>query len=399
MPQYRCIILDAHGKKTEIIREASDEKKLTVSVNESGSFLISYHIVKEVELYKTRKYFSKTCILEFTEIMSALLQAGLTIQDALELSTTMTSNTKIAFLSRGLLRMVAQGVPFHATLKMYGSSFSPLYQSLIKLGEKTGSAAGIFRRMALYMRSEKKMRGKVGNALWYPLFILIAAIAGCIGIIFYIMPRMITIFRAFNIGETDLVAEVSSIYLSLWILLTVLILLITAVILILLFYKISEHFALWLDGWFLRLPIIGAFIEAIQTLDFSFAMEMLTGSGITVNSAITESSSVVTNRAFREAILTVHNLLLRGERLSKAFMDQKEFPAYIGMWIAVGERTGTVERVFSQIREYFQNDVDHGADRLMGIAEPCLTLLIGMIVSTLIIQFVLPIFSLYGRIV
>ncbi|MCL2881013.1 MAG: type II secretion system F family protein, partial [Treponema sp.] len=132
-------------------------------------------------------------------------------------------------------------------------------------------------------------------------------------------------------------------------------------------------------------------------MDFSFAMEMLTGQGINVHTALHETSSVVRNRAYGKALTAVHSMLVKGEQLSRAFSLFGEFPPYVSTWIAVGERTGTVRPIFTQIREYFQEDVDRMSARLMNLLEPGLILLIGIIVLGMILQFIAPIFSLYGR--
>jgi type II secretory pathway component PulF len=399
MPRYRCVISTLQGKRTETIHEAPTEQDLIVTLNKTGQLLISYSLVSDNENQRVKKRFSKHTILEFTEIMATLLNAGLTIQDSLEMCTSIATNTKTSLLSKGLLYGTVQGIPFHRTLKIYGSSFSPLYQSLVRIGEKTGSAASVFSRMSAYLRSERKIRRKLGNALWYPCLIVLVAIIGCAGVIFYIMPQMTYIVSIFNIDDPLMSGEIERIYRSLWISAVISFMFVTGTLAILIFRKISESFALRLDGFLLSIPVLGNFIRSIHTLDFSFAMEMLTGSGITVSNSLKESSTVMRNRAYRAAILSVYDLLLKGEQLSRAFMKRKEFPSYISTWIAVGERTGSVELIFSQIRDYFQGDVEHTSENMMGMIEPALTLLVGIVVLILAMQFVLPIFSLYGRVV
>ncbi|MDR0455438.1 MAG: type II secretion system F family protein [Treponema sp.] len=381
------------------MRNATNEKELALSFSENGQYLISCKIVEEVNLFKTKKHFNKKIILEFTDIMASLLRAGLTLQDALDLCSSISVNAKTSVLSKTILDGLNRGMPFYEVLKIYTSSFSPLYRSLIRLGEKTGSVGSVFSRISSYLQAEKKIRGKLGNILWYPLLILGIAVTGCFGIIFYVMPRMTDIFSAFNnnIAETNITLD--NIYRSLWISLGIIIIFAVTALFIFIFRRMSKSFAFFIDAAVLSLPLVGPFIQSLQTLDFSFAMEMLTGSGITINNALKESADVVTNRAFSNAILEVYEKILRGEKLSSSFLDNKAFPEYIGTWMAVGEKTGAVEPVFSQVRTFFQADVEHGSERLMGIIEPALTLLIGIMVLILIIQFVLPIFSLYGRII
>jgi type II secretory pathway component PulF len=252
--------------------------------------------------------------------------------------------------------------------------------------------------MAQYLRNEKKIRGKVGNVIWYPLLILVIALIGCAGIIIFVLPRMAEIFAAFNIQESgNLVRELSGVYRSLWLTVSFFMLITAAAVLVFAARKTSERFAFLTDKILLTIPMAGSFIKSLQTMDFSFAMEMLTGSGITVHTALKETSQAVSNRAYAKAVAEVEALLRRGEILSRSFMAYHEFPPYIATWVAVGERTGDVEKVFTQIREYFEEEVDNMSEKLMGMLEPGLILLVGIIVLLLIVQFVLPIFSLYGR--
>jgi type II secretory pathway component PulF len=399
MSQFRCVISDKKGKRSEIIREAPTKRELAVTLSESGVFLISSEIIEERELQKEKKRFSRSVILGFTEIMASLLNAGLTVRDSLELCASITPDAKTADLSRGLSRGVVRGVPFHQTLKIYGSTFSPLYQALVRLGEKTGSVARVFSRMSAYLRTEKRIRRKIWNALLYPIVVLFTTVIGCAAIAFYIMPQMTAIFSSLSVGGGGLETEIERLYNSMFVSGIFTATIITAGIFIYVLYKTSDRSALKIDRTLLFIPVFGSFIRSLQTLDFSFAMEMLTGSGITVGNALRESAEVAGNRAYREAIMAVYSSLLKGNPLSGAFADKKEFPGYVGTWIAVGERTGTVEKVFSQIRDYFQSDVEHGSERMMGLLEPGLILIIGVIVILLIVQFVLPVFSLYGRII
>jgi type II secretory pathway component PulF len=337
--------------------------------------------------------FNRDTLLEFTEILCALLKAGLTLQDSLELCGSVSPGT--AALSGELHRELLRGVPFHEALRRY-PSFPPLYQSLVRLGERTGSAAAALSRMGRYLRAEKMIRGRLMNALWYPLFILVSALAGCLGIMFYVMPRMTELFSAFN-PSGGAAGEIGGVYTSLKISLGLLCAAAAAVPGFMLLRRNNRAFALAADRILLSLPLAGSLAGSIQTLHLSFAVEMLTGAGISLGSALKESAAAAGNLAFRAAILEVYEELLRGGKLSRAFGANPVFPKYIETWIGVGERTGSVESVFTQIREYFQQRVDHSSERLTALIEPVLTLAAGLIVLVLIIQFVLPLFSLYGR--
>ena len=398
MPYYRCTIVTPTGKKTTLVKEATDEHALAASFNDTDHVLIKFTQVVDTAIVRSKKNYNRNIVLEFTEIMTPLLKSGLTVQDAITLCASIAVDHKTVWLSKSLLRAVQSGLPLHEALKMHSPSFSSLYQSLVRLGEQTGSVAAVFRRMGVYLRNEKKIRGKIGNVIWYPLLVLCAALAGSVAIIAFILPRMAEIFSAFNVGtDQDAVMELTRIYRSVWVSAIIFILIAAAGIGSVLIRRYSSRFAYMLDYMLLKMPLFGGYVKAIQTMDFAFAMEMLTGAGINVHTALRETAAVARNRAYGKAIADVHSMLLKGEQLSKAFGLFNEFPPYISTWIAVGERTGAVGPVFTQIREYFQEDVERMSERLMNLLEPCLILTVGIIVLIMVLQFVLPLFSLYGR--
>jgi len=398
MPYYRCTIVTSAGKKTTFTKEAANEHELAASFNDGDQVLVKYTAVADSAIARSKKNYNRAIILEFTEIMTSLLKSGLTVQDAVALCASIAADPKTVWLCKSLLGALQSGLPLHEALKMHSPSFSSLYQSLVRLGEQTGSVAAVFQRMSVYLRNEKKIRGKIGNVIWYPLLVLFAALAGGAAIIAFIMPRMAEVFSAFRVGsDQDAVLELARVYRSVWISSAIFILLGAAVIGSIVLRKYSSRFAYLTDYMFLKMPLFGGYLKAIQTMDFSFAMEMLTGAGINVHTALHETAAVVRNRAYGKALEDVYSMLLKGEQLSRAFGNFKEFPGYISTWVAVGERTGAVGPVFTQIRGYFQEDVDRMSERLMNLLEPCLILTVGILVLIMILQFILPLFSLYGR--
>jgi len=400
MPYYRCTIINSEGKRTSIKKEALNEQELAASFNNTDHILVKYAVCSETDSVNSKKYFSRDIVLEFTEIMTSLLKSGLTVQDSVALCASIASQQKTTWLCNSLLRALKSGLPFNKALEMHSPSFSPLYKSLVKLGEQTGSVTAVFARMSLYLRNEKKIRGKIGNVIWYPLMVLTAAFLGVSAIIIFIMPGMVEIFTSFRAGENEsALMELQRIYRSVWVLLGTIVFIIAVVTIALILRKTSSRFTYLLDKFFLKMPVFGVFVKAIQTMDFSFAMEMLTGAGINIHNALRETGSVIRNKAYASALYSVHEMLVKGERLSFAFSRFKEFPSYISTWIAVGERTGEVGSVFTQVRGYYQEDVERMSEKLMNLLEPCLILAVGIVVLIMILQFLLPLFSLYGRLI
>jgi type II secretory pathway component PulF len=162
--------------------------------------------------------------------------------------------------------------------------------------------------------------------------------------------------------------------------------------------KRDKAFAIAFDSLVLKLPLIGSLLRTEQALAFSFAMETLTSGGVTIDEALLEAASVMQNAAFSRAAETMRERVRKGAPLSRACAEAGVFPPYLTQWLAVGERTGQVEKVFAQTRAFFQAESDKASSRLMTMAEPAITVIIGIGVLLMVVFFILPIFRSYGSI-
>lgn len=398
MPLYECMITNAIGKKEKIFREAFSDRELIASI-ESHVSLISYKQIQHDDRIIQRKHYNKESIILFTDMISNLLKSGLTIKDSIAICGSISSDKQVGFLCADILFGLEKGYPFHKVIGLLPSAFSQLYYSLIRLGEKTGDVSGVFQRMSNYLHSQRKVKKKLMNAMIYPSMVLIFAVLGCIGIVVYVLPHMMEIVSAFKVNNDETVvlsmnAFISNIRFSL----SLVVLSILAICFLKIFRKRNAGILLFTDRLLLRIPRVGEMLKAYQTLEFAFAMEMLIGAGIPMVSALREAATVVKNQAYADALLQVHEKIHAGDRLSDSLLAHDEFPSYLPTWISIGERTGKVENVFTQIREYYQQDVEQASDMIMTMIEPVITLVVGVVVLILIIQFVLPIFSLYGKV-
>ncbi|MDR2739844.1 MAG: type II secretion system F family protein [Treponema sp.] len=154
----------------------------------------------------------------------------------------------------------------------------------------------------------------------------------------------------------------------------------------------------FIDRLLLTLPIIGGYITSWETFNLAFAMEVLTGGGIPVENAITEAANLISNNYYRQSLFRVRERILNGGSLARAFLENAAFPPSLGHWIAVGERAGKTERVFAQIRSYFQDELYRRSSKFIMLIEPAMIAVIGIVILCLVAGILLPLFSVYGTI-
>jgi type II secretory pathway component PulF len=127
-------------------------------------------------------------------------------------------------------------------------------------------------------------------------------------------------------------------------------------------------------------------------------METLTDSGVTVETALREAAEVFHNAALRDATLSLSTKVSAGVPLSAGLTDSAVFPGRLAIWAAIGERTGNAAGVFSQLRVYYEEDVNRWVERFMTLIEPALIVVVGVAMLILVVTFVVPLFGVFGSV-
>ncbi|MDR0451791.1 MAG: type II secretion system F family protein [Treponema sp.] len=344
------------------------------------------------------KYSSKTAVPEFTEMMETLLEAGLSLRDALELLAG-GAEGGAEFLAGGILDRVRSGASFAQAVFSMNETFPPIYRGMIRVGYKAGSVERIFPRLGSYLKNQKKLREKTAAALSYPLLVLFLAIAGTIGMAFFVLPKMEAVFGSFGGGQAETIrGNIAAMKTAMLSFAGLALFLAASAAAVKKLGGFLPRIRRYFDRVILRLPLIGGFFSAWESLNFSFAMEVLSSGGVSVEEALGEAGAVVSNSAYREALREVREEVLNGTSLSRAFRGKALFPSLLGRWIAIGESSGQTERIFSQMRSYFQEEIDRRMNRFLLLIEPALIALIGAVILFFVVAVVLPLFSAYGNI-
>jgi type II secretory pathway component PulF len=326
-------------------------------------------------------------VLEFTEMMELLLEAGLSIRDALESLSVMGRDSS---LGETLLEHIRRGASFAQAVELT-EEFPPIYRKMIRVGNSLGSVEKIFPRLGAYLRDKKKLRDKISGALAYPALVLTVAFLGTLGLVFFVMPRMELIFSGFGGDAGDAIRRnVRALELALGIPLFLAALLCGAAA------ALRKNSIV--DRLTLRAPLAGKFILSWESFNFAFAMEALTGGGIPVEDAILDAAELVSSEAYRRSLLQTRERVLNGGSLARAFFENPFCPPCMGHWSAIGERSGKTEQVFAQLRSYFQGELERRSSKCILLIEPVMIALIGVVILALVTGILLPLFSVYGSI-
>jgi type II secretory pathway component PulF len=396
MSTYLCKVVDTQGKRLSFRREAAHEASVLRDLNHEGYFILSVVPASSGSDIRVPKL-KPALVLELTQILATLMANGLKLKEALSISQRLGGKTVTPLLNH-LEAQIGKGDSLFDALSGWKSGFSPLYLGLVRIGEKTGDLATIFQRLSEYLVSRQTIRDKSVNSIVYPIFVLSVAVIGIILLATLVLPGLTGMIGSLN-PQAAALYQRNVLGFQLGALVFVILIASLAVVVgvSLRLRSRNREWARRTDAFLLRLPLLKTFFQYSFGLNFSFAMETLLTSGYSLEDALEESSWVVGNLHYRDAMIRARDSVVKGIVLSEALRQEKTFPQVLIGWMAIGEGAHDLVKSFAQVRAYYQKETDKLYARFMNLAEPALIVLVGVILVTLILTFVTPIFSMMGN--
>lgn len=337
----------------------------------------------------------KTDILLFTETMHSLLSSFLPLQGSLAVCREIIPEKSGKKFVSGILQKVNEGKKLSEALGQE-KNFPALYVPLVAVGEESGTLAEVFGHLAFYLRDRKNMKQKMIQALLYPVLVLVTAAAVVFVLAVFVMPRLEGIFEAFSNSSGSSGLNVNRIKLNSFFGIAVFFVFASSVIFCIAARKLSRKAALAIDTLVLKIPFIKDLVMTMQMHDFSFAMMLLTRSHFPLVQSICLAEEVLSNARLKKAAESACIKTSCGSAVGEAFETERIFPGYITVWIKIAEENGNAADSFSQIFNYYRSQSDAMMSFIAQAAEPVFTLITGVIVIAVIVQFVIPAFSILG---
>lgn len=335
-------------------------------------------------------------VLSFTDVMSALLKSGLSLQDSILVCKDINCSKEMNFFCDQLISELKKGKKLYSALNSVSDKYQRIYLPLIQIGEESGNIVQVFEKLSKFLHTKQDNKHKLIQNLIYPVTVFITSIGVMLCIMFFVFPKLKSLFEVFTESSNIVADKVDKIYLSLNIIFFVVVIFLLSICVILILYRKLDDVALKIDKTLLKLPVIKDYILFNETNDFCFSMELLCAAGIPFVESLEKASASIKNRAYKKAVISCKNLVSMGNKISESFSSQEIFPSYLISWLAVGENTGKVSEVFKQVHIYYEQEYSNLISTVFSYLEPLFILITGIFVFALIGLFVIPIFSLLG---
>ncbi|MBX2809662.1 MAG: type II secretion system F family protein, partial [Cellvibrionaceae bacterium] len=271
-----------------------------------------------------------------------------------------------------------------------------LFISLVKVGESTGKLEQVFFQLSVYLERDVQTKKSVKTAIRYPLFVVVAMVVAMLVVNLWVIPAFVDLFNQFSAdlpGLTRLLMSTSYIVVHYsWLL--VLVLVATYAVCI---YGLGTPGGKKIWGRItLKLPIVGGLIYKAAMARYVRSFALMLAAGVPLVKAIGLCADVVDNAYLSEKIKTIKSGIERGDGLHRTHSRSGLFTPLILQMINIGEQSGEMDRLLSDVADFYDGEVDYELKSLSAKIEPLLIVLMACFVLLLALGIFLPMWEMYS---
>jgi type IV pilus assembly protein PilC len=330
----------------------------------------------------------------FSRQFATMIDAGLSVVGSLVILEDQTADPALSQIVSQLRGDVEGGMLLSEAMARHPRVFTRLYVAMVEAGEAAGILDIVLDRVALQIEKQEAIRRRIKGAMVYPTMVMTFATLVLIGMLLFLVPVFINLFKQLN-GQlptlTQYVVDVSNLLRA-----RPYILLIIPLGLWSFFrWKRTESGRRLWDRFKLRLPMrIGDTVRKVTMARFSRTLSTLVAAGVDIIKALEITGQTAGNWVVEEALAGVRAKVHDGVPIAQPIIEHDIFPPMVGQMVKIGEETGELEKMLEKIAEFYEDEVDAAVASLTSIIEPLMMIGVGVMVGIIVISMYLPMFKL-----
>ena len=402
MAAFNYIALDTEGRRRKGVIEAESERQTRQLLRERALTPLQVrettqisHNTKDKGLPTARIFrLSARELSQVTRQLATLVQAGLPVEEALHSLSRQHEKAAVQSMLAAVRSHVLEGHTLAEGLSHFPKSFSELYRTSVHAGERTGHLGTVLEYLAEFTQRTHEARQKILLAALYPAILSVVSLAIILFLLAFIVPDMVRVFV--DAGHTlplltrGLIGLSNGMQSYGWLLLP------AGIGTVIVVRRALKHpyQRMKLDGWILRLPLLGKLTAQATSARFASTLGMLQTSGIPLLQSLEIASAMIHNRQLRARASQVALRVREGVALSRAMDQSGIFPPVLMTMTASGEVSGRLGDMLTRAGAMQQRELENRIAVLLGLFEPLVILVMGGLVLVLVLAIILPILNL-----
>lgn len=388
--QYR--VRDALGKEHEGAVNAVSQDDAVQHLRREGFQVVEIEEDVGVSLLAPR--IRRSDVIYLTNQLAIMVDTGITLSTALQSILEQEQNPTLRRLLIDLRSTVEAGDDFSSALAKHPKQFDKTFVSMIKVGEATGTLGAMLERVATYLRKEMEMRSKVKSAMAYPAVMATVAVGVTVFLLTFILPKFAPLFAKkgiklpaptrWSMAASDVLMH----YWQWWVPATI------AVVVGFLYARRTPQGRQMWDTFLINAPIVGPVSRKVIISRSLRTLGTMLNSGLQVLDALRLTAEVSGNFLYEQLWQHVHEQVTEGNEICESLRGNELFPPTIVQMISAGEQTAQLGGVLEKVSNYYDQEVESSIKTATGMIEPLLICVMGVVVGTIGLALLLPVFSL-----
>ena len=360
--------------------------------------LFPVDVVEVADAHQTRatRLGMGNALAAWTRTVATLLSAGVTLEKALVFSSSSAYNEKLSVAIAGIQSELRGGSSLAAAMRKQSGIFSPVYIAMISAGEESGALDKVLGRLADDLDEAAELRARFMSSLLYPVLMAIVAAAGVIVILLFVVPRFAEMLAesggSLPLSTRTLVFVSELVIRWWWIWIPSVVALVYG---IRMWLSIPRNRKRW-HGLRLNLPLSGQLELNYATARFARTLGLLLQSGVPLLPSLRIARSGMTNEIFGDGIDRAALAVGQGKRLSSELSGI--VPTFAAQLFSVGEESGRLDELSLRVAQTYDREVSLRMRTLIGVVEPVLILVFGLIVGFVALAMLQAIYSVNARV-
>lgn len=400
MTLYRYKALNARGEVLDGQMEAGSEHEVAQRLQEQGHLPVEARPASEgggAPSWRTLfrpKPFGGQRLVQFAQQLATLLAAGQPLDRALTILLDLPEDAAARSTLVDVRDAVRGGSPLSLALERQHGTFSRLTVSMVSAGEAGGSLHETLQRLADYLERSRALRGRVINALIYPIILLLMVGLSLLFLLGYVVPQFAAMYESLDAQLpffTQLVIGAGTLVRDWWLLLVA----VPALALWWFDRRMRDPaFRLRFDERLLGVRIAGPLTAKLETARLARTLGTLLTNGVPLLAALGIARNVLGNRALAADVDAAAEEVKGGAGLSIALARGKRFPRLALQMIQVGEESGALDAMLLKTADTFEQETAQALDRMLAALVPTITMALATIVMVVILAVLIPIYDL-----
>lgn len=398
MSAFEFKALDARGKQKQGVLEADSARAVRQQLREKGwaPLEVSTAASKghQPRLFQHKGNLSARDLAMVTRQLATLIQSGIPIEQSLAAAASQSERPAIKSMLLAIRARVLEGYTLADSLGEFPAAFPKLYRSTVAAGEHAGHLDLVLNRLADYTEQRQEARQKIQLAAIYPVILTVVALTIVIFLLTYVVPDIIDVFV--RSGQklpalTEGLLAVSGFLMAFGPYIAV------ALVLAVVGFRLSlrkPSVRLKFDHWLLHVPLLSKMSRGLNTARFASTLSILSTSGVPLVEAMRIAGEVLSNEYLKVQVQTATQRVSEGSSIKRALEQTGYFPPMMLHMIASGEASGELDQMLERTAKSQENDLQSKMAAVVGLFEPMMLLVMGVVVLIIVLAIMLPILNM-----